>query len=459
MAKPGSNESLRLRLTVVSTTVVAVVLLITALAVLSVQDRQLTSNLDAALQQRADVIADTFANTVVTTPLNTNDEDRAVQLVALDGEVLAATTNLADAPGLTNPLSDDEQEAIETRTDLPIEDDAFRVLARRVETPSGPAVLFLAENTDDLRDALRNLTIALATTIPAVIAILAVLMWWLVGRTLRPVDEMRAMVDSISATNADTRVEVAARNDEISRLGITMNRMLDRLSEANERQRRFVADAAHELRTPLTRIRTNLDVDLAHPETADPSATLRDVRQETIELEELVEDLLHLAKSDAGHSDHHREAVDLDDIVLREVRDLRAANPGLHVDTTGVSAAHLQANPGHLGRAIRNLLHNASRHADTSILVQLSEGAHVVELSVADDGPGIPAKDRERAFERFARLEDSRVRHDGGTGLGLAITRDIIEDHHGTITYDDDYEGARFVVRIPSSAVSTTSDC
>ncbi len=454
MSATRFSESLRLRLTVISTAVVAVVLLVTAFAVLAVQDRQLTSNLDASLQQRADVVADALASTGVTTPLNTNDGDRAVQLVALNGQVLAATTNLADAPALTSPLTGDDEEVIETRTDLPIEDDAFRVLARRVSTPNGPAVLFLAENTDDLIDALRNLTIALATTIPAVVAILAVLMWWLTGRTLRPVDEMRSMVDTISTTNAHTRVEVADRNDEISRLGATMNRMLDRLTDANERQRRFVADAAHELRTPLTRIRTNLEVDLAQPAIADTQETLSSVRQETIELEELVEDLLHLARSDAGHSEQHREPVDLDDLVFREVRDLRVANPDLRIDTRQVSAALVQANPAHLGRAIRNLLYNASRHAHTSIVVELSEGAHFVQLSIADDGPGIPPGQRERAFERFARVEDSRVRHEGGTGLGLAITRDIVEQHHGNVTYDDDYDGARFIVQIPRSVLA-----
>ncbi len=325
------------------------------------------------------------------------------------------------------------------------------MLSRRVETQNGPAVLHVAENSDDLEEAVRNLTIALAVTIPTVVAVLAALMWWLTGRTLLPVDRIRAQVDSISANNSDQRVHVSAHNDEISRLGATMNQMLDRLTDATERQRRFVADAAHELRTPLTRIRTNLEVDIAQPDDADHTATIHAVRQEAIDLQHLVDDLLHLARSDAGHTPHRREPVDLDDIVLQEIRDLRAANPVQRVDATGVSAAHLDANPDHLRRAVRNLLNNAVRHAETTISVSLAEGDDVVELSVADDGPGIPAQHRARVFERFTRVQDARTRDNGGTGLGLAITRDIIEDHGGSITYDPHHIGARFVITIPAT--------
>jgi len=442
--------SLRFRLTALATLVVAAVLAIAAFAVLTVQRRQLTANLDASLAQRTDIIAGDFAFDMRAQIITATGEDRAVQLVVSDGRVLAASSNLTDEPPLTNPLTGNGDEVIRTRDDLPFDDDSYRVLSRRIQTSVGPAVLHVAENSDDLDEAIRNLAIALAATIPAVAAVLAALIWWLTGRALKPVDRMRAQVESISAANSGQRIGIADRDDEISRLGETMNRMLDRLADANDRQRRFVADAAHELRTPLTRIRTNLDIDLAQPDNADPADTVKAVRQEAIELQQLIDDLLHLARSDAGQTPHHREPVDLDDIVMQEIRDLRSTDPAASIDATNLSAAHLDANPEHLRRAIRNVLGNAVRYARTTITVTLAEQAELVELSVADDGPGIPDEHQERIFERFTRVQDARSRDDGGTGLGLAITRDIVEDHLGTITYDPDHRGARFVIRIPT---------
>lgn len=442
--------SLRFRLTAVATLVVGVVLAVSAFAVLTVQRVQLTANLDASLQQRADLIASDLAANNSTAALFSNDEDRAVQLVGVGGRVLAVTANLEGQPALSNPLGTGQFEVVRTRSDLPLEDDAFRVLSRRIETSSGPAVLHVAENSDDLRDAIRNLTFAFLAMVPTVAVALGALIWWLTGRTLNPVDRMRAQVDAITATRSDQRLLISERNDEISRLGATMNLMLDRLTAASERQRRFVADAAHELRTPLTRIRTNLDVDLAQPESADSLATLKTIRQETIALQSLLDDLLYLARSDANESPRHREPVDLDDIVMQEIRDIRSTNQGLAVDASNVSAAHLEANPQHLRRVVRNLLTNAVHYAESTIVVELSEHAGVVELAISDDGPGVPEPMHEQIFERFARVQDSRSRDDGGSGLGLAIVRDIVEEHGGTIIYDASHHpGARFLTRFP----------
>lgn len=449
---PARTRSLRFRLTAVATVVVTLVLAASAFALLVVQRRQLTANLDASLVQRADTVAAAFADDVTNTPLNSNDEDRAIQLVGTDGSVLVATSNLAGLPPLTTAPVDNADDVIETSDDLPLEDDSYRVLSRRIDTPEGPAVLHVAENSDDLEEAIRNLGLALAASIPVIAVLLAALTWGLTGRTLAPVDRLRAQVDAITAGNSNQRVQVPEHDDEIGRLATTMNHMLDRLTDANERQRRFVADAAHELRTPLTRIRANLDVDLAQPDTADPMATIETIHQETGELQQLVDDLLHLARSDAGQTPRYREPVDLDDIVMHEIRDLRAAQPTVMIDAGNVSAAHLAANPEHLRRAIRNVLVNAVRYADSTVSVTLNEHDTEIELSITDDGPGVPAVYREHIFERFTRIDDARTRDDGGTGLGLAITRDIIEDHGGTIEYDADHrDGARFILHLPAA--------
>ncbi|MGI9594598.1 MAG: sensor histidine kinase, partial [Acidimicrobiales bacterium] len=346
----------------------------------------------------------------------------------------------------------DRTEHLATSDELPLPDDTYRVLTTVISTADGPAVLHVAESTDDLDDAVRLLATALIIAIPAIVLVLAGVMWWLTGRTLRPVDDIRAEVDAIGDADSQQRLQGPHRDDEIGRLAGTMNRMLDRLHDASDRQRRFVADAAHELRTPLTRIRTNLDVDLGRPEAADFEATAHEVRREAIDLQRLIDDLLHLARSDAGQAVRHRQPVDLDDIVMDEIREQRAATPDVAIDAGSVSAASLDGNPDHLARAIRNLLTNGAQHAGSKVVVELRETDRGVYLAVTDDGPGVPPEHRSRIFERFARVDDARTRSDGGTGLGLAITRDIVEAHGGAIRYDAGHaSGARFVIELPRS--------
>ncbi|NNF53628.1 MAG: HAMP domain-containing protein [Acidimicrobiales bacterium] len=442
--------SLRFRLSAVATVVVAVVLTVASVALLRVQRRQLTINMDNQLQQEAnDVVADLRPGEPIEL-INANPEDRAIQIVAADGTVLAATDNLAGDPALPNPLTGSATQATRTRNDLPLEDDSYRVLSRRIQVGDDAAILHVAENSDDLNDTIRLLTAALGLALPALIAVLGALMWWLTGRTLDPVERIRSEVDAITTTNSTQRIHVPNRHDEISRLATTMNNMLERLNDATARQQQFVADAAHELRTPLTRIRTNVEVDLAQPGAADPKATNLTIRDEAIGLQHLIDDLLHLARSDAGHAGAPRTEVDLDDIVMQEIQLQRAAHPGVKIDARQVSGAHVHGNPEQLSRAVRNLLSNAVRHANSVISVALSERGASAQLSVADDGPGVPTEHRQRIFERFARVHDARTRDDGGVGLGLAITKDIVDAHGGSITYDDDHtNGACFVVSLP----------
>jgi signal transduction histidine kinase len=228
-----------------------------------------------------------------------------------------------------------------------------------------------------------------------------------------------------------------------------MNEMLDRLDDAARRQQQFVADASHELRSPLARIRSEVEVDLARPERAEPFDTLRSVLEEVDELAALVDDLMALARADAGATTVHPVPVDLDDIVLGLVRRVGADNH-VTIDATGVSAAQVAGEERQLSHAVGNLIDNAVRHAATTVRVALTEHGSEAMLSVTDDGPGIPADQRQRVFERFARLDDARTRDTGGSGLGLAIARDVVTRHGGTILVDPEYaDGARFIVRLP----------
>jgi signal transduction histidine kinase len=311
-------------------------------------------------------------------------------------------------------------------------------------------VIHIAGTLDDIAESTRVLAASLLVIAPVVAALLAVLVWSLVKRTLRPVEAIRAEVAAIGGADLERRVTVPPGDDEISGLARTMNGMLERVSTSVDRQRRFVADASHELRSPLTRIRSELEVDLAHPQVADPLATHRSVLEETVGLQRLVDDLLLLARSDANvPAPTVDEPVDLDDIVVRVARRAREEAP-VAVEVTEVRALRTRGDARQLARAVANLADNAVRHATSRITLTLARQGDFAVLAVADDGPGIPADQRDRVFERFARLDEARPRATGGTGLGLAIAREIVEHHGGTLTIDGEHRpGVRFVVALP----------
>ncbi len=454
----GRHRSIRLRITALATVLVAVVLTAAAMALVALQRQQLTSNLDSSLEQRADTYEEALLDVGDGIVLGTTtDEDRAVQLVTASGQVIASTPNLDDIGPLREPLGAGIGQVIDDQRIPRLEDDVYRVLSRRVDGvdgvdgSAGPVDLHVAQNVDDLADTMRGLAIALGVAVPAVVVFVAALTWWLVGRTLRPVELIRAEVAHISGTDLHRRVPVSDQGDEIARLATTMNSMLDRVDGASRRQRQFVADASHELRTPLTRMRTEIEVDVSHPTDADPAATNRAVLTEIIGLQRLLEDLLFLARSDEHQTRQRHRTVDLDDIALTAAAAARAETT-VEIDTTGVQAVAIDGDDGQLARMIENLLSNAVRHATSRVSVTLGETDERVVLAVSDDGPGVPPESRDRIFARFGRVDDARTRTRGGAGLGLAIVRDIVGRHGGTIHYDGTWgDGARFVVELPST--------
>ncbi len=449
---PRRARGIRTRITTIAAVAAAVVLVGAAASLVTAQRRQLTGAIDVTLTQRADdLTALIAAGGTLPSTLPASGDSTVAQIVSTEGTVLAAS------PGLSEPvmhgLPDGATQAIRT---VPIRrfDDPFRLLTRRVSADSGAVLLHVGANLDDVQEAIASLAVALAVGVPITTLTLAAVTWWLVGRTLQPVEAIRSEVSAMGGRDLHRRVPRPYTGDEIDLLAQTMNQMLDRLEDAVQRQQRLVADASHELRTPLTRIRAEVEVELARGDHRDPAALLRSVLDETAALQRLVDDLLHLARSDAGESTLRRQPLDLDDIVLREARRLRE-NGRVTVDSSGVSAASVAGDPEQLGRALRNLTINAERHAATTVSLALAEDGDVARLVVGNDGPPIPAAERERIFERFTRLDDARVRDSGGAGLGLAITRDIVELHGGTVRVDAvRSDGAAFVIELPLAPLS-----
>lgn len=390
------------RVTALATLTVVIVLVVAGIGLVVVQRQVLTEDLDDGLRERAAGLARAVERGEVPRTITGQGEDDAgAQVVTNSGRVVAATANLAGEPAIAAPPPSGERTWLRGIRHVPIDDAPYRVLSRRVDG----SVVHVASTMDDIDETTRILVVSLGIAIPIVALALAALTWWLVGR------------------------------------------MLDRVEDAARRQRRFVADASHELRSPLTRIRSELEVDLAHPGGADLRATHRSVLEEAVALERLVDDLLHLARSDDDAFPPGRAAVDLDDVALRVADQHRAT--GFSVDTSAVTAVQVQGDVQQLTRAIGNVVDNAARHARNGIAVSVaSDGAAVV--TITDDGPGIPAAEHDRVFERFARLDDARSAATGGAGLGLAIAREIVERHDGSIVIDPDHQpGTRVVIRLP----------
>jgi signal transduction histidine kinase len=262
-----------------------------------------------------------------------------------------------------------------------------------------------------------------------------VIAWRVIGWTLRPVEQLRAGAEQISRTrriNGPTdheRLPVPAAADEIHALAVTLNEMLDRLAEARERQRSFVADAAHELRSPLASIRAQLEV----AERLGEGGTLpADLMMDLERLSGLVEDLLLLARADADTRPPARlTPVDARDLVTEMTATYPDARVPVILSANG--SMMIMGDPEELRRAVGNLVDNAVRHARTRVEVAAEVDHDQAVISVSDDGPGIPLADRERVFERFTRLDDSRGRSSGGAGLGLAIVRELVTRAGGTV--------------------------
>ncbi len=266
---------------------------------------------------------------------------------------------------------------------------------------------------------------------------------WIVGRSLRPVEEMRGQLDIITASDLDRRVTVRQTNDELERLGRSMNATVDRLGDVIAANKRFVADAAHELRTPLAGVRAALEVE--HSRSA--SGLIEDSISELDRAGRLVDDLLTLARQE-GRS-RVRNEVDLDDVLRAQIDAAQLRFPDVEVERK-LAPTRVLTDPDALRRVATNLLENACRHGLGKIAVLVGQENGVASLRIDDNGPGVAVADRAMIFERFARLDQSRVRATGGSGLGLAIVRTLVDGLDGEVlVFDSPLGGASFVVRIP----------
>jgi signal transduction histidine kinase len=319
--------------------------------------------------------------------------------------------------------------------------------------PAADSTVLVAKPMADLQQSVQRVRTMLLVAFPLLMVVEAVVMWRVVGATLRPVEALRAGAADITAAGRPATLPVPASHDEIHRLAVTLNDMLARLDAARVRQRAFVADAAHELRSPLANMRTQLEVAQHLGARTDWPEVGRDLLTDTQRLARLVDDLLLLARADdARAKERGIEPIELG-ALLRAVAQRFPSPP---VSVADGPALWIEGEPEALRRVLANLVDNAVRHARSSVVLAATrDGPHQL-VTVADDGPGIPAADRERVFERFTRLDDARARDAGGAGLGLAIVRELVRRHGGTVRLtgpaaDGDTAGLRAEVRLPAA--------
>jgi signal transduction histidine kinase len=320
-------------------------------------------------------------------------------------------------------------------------------LAAQEAGPAGDRVLVVAGvPTADLQTSQRALRTLMLVFFPLFLLLLAVIAWWVIGRTLRPVEELRRGAARIGESGDPTeRLPVLPTRDEISALATTLNDMLARLASSSAKQRAFVADAAHELRSPLATMRTQLEVAQRVGDGGDLPA---DLLPEVGRLAALVEDLLVLARSanEAGAPD--RAPVELAEVVRAVAARYAAARVPVVVAPPSGAAAEgsvVEVDRGDLERALGNLVDNAVRHARSRVTLGW-QGTGELRAWVVDDGNGVPAHERERVFDRFARLDEARDRDSGGSGLGLSITRELLRRNGARVWLEEASPGLRAVL-------------
>jgi signal transduction histidine kinase len=435
--------SLRTRLMCLGAGGLAIGLLVGGAVMLVVFSVTLQRSVDAEATQAGEDVARLVEEDALPNPLPVAGE-QLVQVVDADHRVLAASIG---ADRLTPILRDSELAEVRGGGRLYIDGERIGLTGpvRVVAVPAGDSTVLVAKPMADLLHSMERMRIGLLVVFPLLVVAVAVVAWRVIGATLRPVEALRAGAAEITAAGRPAKLPVPGSEDEIHRLAVTLNDMLDRLEAARVRQRAFVADAAHELRSPLANMRTQLEVSLRLAGRTDWSAVAGDLLADTQRLARLVDDLLLLARTDEARvRERAVEPVELGGL-LRAVAERHES-----VSVVDGEPLWTEGEPEALHRVVANLVDNAVRHARSRVVLAAIPDGQFQLITVTDDGPGIPAANRERVFDRFTRLDDARARDAGGAGLGLAIVRELVRRHGGTVRLAAADPGVRAEVRLPA---------
>lgn len=445
----------RRRSTAAAVAVVAAALLAGGLILLAMLDTTLTASTESAAQQKTqDVLAQLAVDRDIEDAMEyitaTGHAGQYVQLIDAGGIVIAGSEPSAVGQPLSGLRPEPGFTLIQRVSSLPNigNNDDFHVVVTGALVGTEPVYVLVASSVQLQADTVATVAWLMLAAAPLLLVIVALAVWLLVGRSLRQVERIRVQVARINAERLDGRVDVPPTKDELEALALTMNTMLERLQASDQEQRQFVSDASHELRSPLATLSAGVEI-----AAADQSGTMwlqlkDDLAGETARMRFLVEDLLTLARTNDGGLTRADADVDLDDVVDQEVRRLRAISR--HKVSADLTPVKIKGDARRLAQVFRNVLDNAERYAHSHIRISVHASGGGAVVAVDDDGYPIPEADRERVFERFVRLDESRSREAGGSGLGLAIAAGIMAAHHGAIRATETPEGeCRFVMIFP----------
>jgi two-component system, OmpR family, sensor kinase len=445
-----SRLPIRLKVTLAFAAAMAVVLGLTGLVVYERFESSLNTTFDDGLRSRADevvALSGPEGRSLGTTSVRRLVErgESFAQVVDRNGRVLGATPPLGDRPLLEREaLRSLSRPAFFERDEVAGLEDPVRLYAR----PVGEAhtVVIVGAARDDRDEALQSLAALLLAGGPLALLLASLAGYGVAGVALRPVEEMRRRAAEISELGSRERLPVPPADDELGRLGATLNAMLGRLERSAERERRFVADASHELRTPLALLKSELELASREGRSADElRAAVASAAEETERLVRLAENLLVLARLDEEKLAVLREQVDVDALLAGAAQAFGERAP---IELGPQTGARIDADRVQLERALANLLDNAHRHGAQPIELYAEAVDGRVELHVRDGGPGFPPEELPRAFERFAGSASA----DGHAGLGLAIVESVAKAHGGAAGAQNRSEGGADVwIALPLS--------
>jgi two-component system, OmpR family, sensor kinase len=443
-----SRLPIRLRLTLAFAAALAIVLAATGLFVYLRLGAALDRTIDQGLRGRADDVAalvraagpglrEAGRNRLV------EQEENVAQVLDPDGIILDSTPGVGGHRLLTEPqLARAAQATIMVdRPLVPGADDPLRLLATPVHAQGGPVVVVVGASVEEQMEALEGLLTQLLLSGPIALLLASLLGYSLAAAALRPVESMRREAEAVSAAEPGRRLPLPPADDEIARLGTTLNTMLGRLESALARERRFVSDASHELRTPLAALRTELELALRRKRPPEEiEAALHSATEETERLCRLAEDLLVLARADDGSLPVRREWLPAAELLtaVQERYGHQAADAGRSLQIQADDQLELHVDRLRAEQALGNLVENALRHGRGRILLVARRRDGRVELHVRDEGSGFPPDFIERAFDRFSRSDSAR--QGPGVGLGLAIV-DLIARAHGGSAHAANHDG------------------
>ncbi len=474
--------SIQTRLTRAYISFFAVALLILDLGLYFILHTVLITGIDNELNLGASLLQQAFTDSNSTLKAFFNDGNITVKIRSPSVSGFADTTTVAQiyqsdgsvvahSPNLQTTITIDDarvQNALEGRASLYTGALGNEPLVRQMVMPlmlynpiskqkEAVGVLLLARSLRETEDMLRIFAYALLGSNIFVLLVAASGGSWLTRSAFRPIDEVVHTAQSIVGTaDLRSRVPVPQVQDELHRLTITINDLLGRLETLFNNQQRFMADVSHELRTPLAAIQGNLDVlargALHNPELCQES--IQDMRQELSRLIRMTNDLLLLARSDAG-LEIRQEPVELDTLLLEVLRELRPLANGTRLQMGAEDIAIVQGDRDRLKQALLNLGINALEHtpAHGAVTLSLERRGAMVAVQVHDTGSGIQPEELPHIFDRFYRVDAARTRNRGGAGLGLSIVKWIAEAHSGEVRVESlPEQGTCFTLLLPLSA-------